>query len=52
MQLQYFLGGSQNAVRIQIRGAFIADLLVQVLRSRSKEMGILQYCKFNQIAFI
>ena len=36
MPLQYFLGESQNAIRIQIWCALIADLLIQVLRRHVK----------------
>lgn len=36
MPLQYFLGESQNAIRIQIWCALIADLLIQVLKRQVK----------------
>jgi Transposase DDE domain/Domain of unknown function (DUF4372) len=36
MPLQYFLGDSQNAIRIQIWCALIADLLLQVVRKQVK----------------
>ncbi|MFZ5553177.1 MAG: IS4 family transposase [Bacteroidota bacterium] len=36
MPLQYFLGDSQNAIRIQIWCALIADLLIQVVRTQVK----------------
>ena len=36
MPLQYFLGESQNAIRIQIWCALIADLLIQVLQRHVK----------------
>ncbi len=34
MPLQYFLGDNQNAIRIQIWCALIADLLLQVVRNQ------------------
>lgn len=36
MPLQYFLGDNQNAIRIQIWCALIADLLLQVVRKQVK----------------
>lgn len=36
MPLQYFLGDNQNAIKIQIWCALIADLLLQVVRSQVK----------------
>lgn len=36
MPLQYFLGDNQNAIKIQIWCALIADLLLQVVKSRVK----------------
>ena len=36
MQLQYFLGDNENAIKIQIWCALIADLLLKVVRSRVK----------------
>lgn len=36
MPLQYFLGDNQNAIRIQIWSALIADLLLQVVRRQVK----------------
>lgn len=36
MPLQYFLGDNQNAIRIQIWCALIADLLIQVVRKQIK----------------
>ena len=36
MPLQYFLGDNQNAIRIQIWCALIADLLLQLLRKQVK----------------
>jgi len=36
MPLQYFLGDNQNAIRIQIWCALIADLLIQVVRKQVK----------------
>jgi hypothetical protein len=36
MPLQYFLGDNQNAIRIQIWCALIADLLIQVIRKQVK----------------
>ena len=36
MPLQYFLGDNQNAIKIQIWSALIADLLLQVVRSQVK----------------
>jgi Transposase DDE domain/Domain of unknown function (DUF4372) len=36
MPLQYFLGENQNAIRIQIWCALIADLLLQVVRTQVK----------------
>src|SRR6186713_1382410 len=36
MPLQYFLGDNQNAIRIQIWCALIADLLLQVVRQQVK----------------
>ena len=36
MPLQYFLGDNQNAIRIQIWCALIADLLLQVVRRQVK----------------
>jgi hypothetical protein len=37
MPLQYFLGDNQNAIRIQVWCALIADLLLQVVRSQIKK---------------
>ena len=36
MPLQYFLGDNQNAIRIQIWCALIADLILQVIRNQVK----------------
>jgi hypothetical protein len=36
MPLQYFLGDNQNAIKIQIWSALIADLLLQVVRKQIK----------------
>lgn len=36
MPLQYFLGDNQNAIRIQIWSALIADLLLQIVRKQLK----------------
>ena len=36
MPLQYFLGDNQNAIRIQIWSALIADLILQVVRKQVK----------------
>lgn len=36
MPLQYFLGDNQNAIKIQVWCALIADLLLQVVRSQIK----------------
>jgi hypothetical protein len=36
MPLQYFLGDSQNAIKIQVWCALIADLLLQIVRKRVK----------------
>ena len=36
MPLQYFLGDNQNAIRIQIWTALIADLLLQVVLKQIK----------------
>ena len=36
MPLQYFLGDNQNAIRIQIYCALIADLLLNVIRKQVK----------------
>ena len=36
MPLQYFLGDNQNAIKIQVWSALIADLLLQVVRSQIK----------------
>jgi hypothetical protein len=37
MPLQYFLGDNQNAIKIQVWCALIADLLLQVVRSQIKK---------------
>ena len=39
MPLQYFLGDNQNAIRMQIYCALIADLLLNVIESRLSEVG-------------
>lgn len=38
MPLQYFLGDNQNAIKIQIWCALIADLLLQVIRKQVKKV--------------
>jgi hypothetical protein len=56
MPLQYFLGDSQNAIKIQVWCALIADLLLQIVRRQVKRhwafsniVGIIRLHLFNYL---
>ena len=48
MPLQYFLGDNQNAIKIQVWCALIADLLLQVIRKQIKR----KWSFFNIVSLI